>query len=83
MPDGVPDGVADAAAEAAHILGADHPAVVAEPAAEVLQLTVGEATMRLDLAGAPVLVFRNRASGSLNVVYRRADGHIGWIEPGV
>lgn len=68
--------------EAPHINGADHPAVVAEPAAEVLQLTVGEATMRLDLSGAPVLMFRNRASGSLNVVYRRTDGHIGWIDPG-
>ncbi len=72
----------EAAEEAASIQGPDHPAVVAEPAAEVLRLTVGEATMRLDLAGAPVLMFRNRASGSLNVVYRRADGHIGWIDPG-
>ncbi len=68
--------------EAPHIHGADHPAVVAEPAAEVLHLTVGEGTMRLDLSGAPVLMFRNRAGGSLNVVYRRADGHIGWIDPG-
>jgi ribosomal subunit interface protein len=68
-------------AEEPPINGADHPAVVAEPAAEVLRLTVGEATMRLDLSGAPVLLFRNRASGSLNVVYRRADGHVGWIDP--
>jgi ribosomal subunit interface protein len=69
--------------EAPPIHGADHPAVVAEPATEVLHLTVGEATMRLDLSGAPVMVFRNRgAGGSLNVVYRRADGHIGWIDPG-
>lgn len=76
------DDAADGAEAATPIHGADHPAVVAEPAAEVLRLTVGEATMRLDLSGAPVLMFRNRASGSLNVVYRRADGHIGWIDPG-
>jgi hypothetical protein len=38
--------------------------------------------MRLDLAGSPVIVFRNSASGVINVVYRRADGHVGWIDPG-
>jgi len=43
---------------------------------------VGEATMRLELAGQPVIVFRNRASGGINVVYRRQDGHVGWIDPG-
>ena len=43
---------------------------------------VGEATMRLELAGHPVIVFRNRASGGINVVYRRQDGHVGWIDPG-
>jgi len=37
--------------------------------------------MRLDLADQLVLMFRNNASGELNVVYRRADGHIGWIDP--
>ena len=38
--------------------------------------------MRMDLADQPVLMFRNSVSGALNVVYRRADGHIGWIDPG-
>ncbi|WP_207536736.1 ribosome hibernation-promoting factor, HPF/YfiA family [Sabulicella rubraurantiaca] len=61
--------------------GADHPAVVAEDTRELHTLTVGEATMRLDLEGGPVLVFRNRASQAINVVYRRPDGHIGWIDP--
>ena len=37
--------------------------------------------MRMDLADQAVLMFRNRASGELNVVYRRTDGHIGWIDP--
>lgn len=62
--------------------GADHPAVVAETPGEIERLTVGEAVMRMDLAHVPVLMFRNRTSDALNVVYRRADGHIGWIDPG-
>ena len=37
--------------------------------------------MRMDLADAPVLLFRNRSHGELNLVYRRADGNIGWIDP--
>jgi ribosomal subunit interface protein len=59
-----------------------HAAVVAETAAEILTLSVGDAVMRMDLADQPVLMFRNAASGALNVVYRRSDGHIGWIDPG-
>jgi len=59
----------------------DHGVVVAEMPAEIETLTVGEAVMRLDLAHAPVLMFRERRSGSLSVVYRREDGHIGWIDP--
>ena len=69
--------------EVEEIRGADHAAVVAEPATDILRLTVGEAAMRLDLAGLPVLLFRNQASGALNVVYRRADGCVGWLDPGV
>jgi len=37
--------------------------------------------MRMDLADAPVLLFRNRSHGELNLVYRRADGNVGWIDP--
>lgn len=58
-----------------------HGVVVAEMPAEIETLTVGEAVMRLDLAHLPVLMFRERKSGSLSVVYRRDDGHIGWIDP--
>lgn len=57
------------------------PAVIAEMSTELPHLTVGEAAMRMDLADAPVLLFRNRSHGELNVVYRRADGNIGWIDP--
>ncbi len=56
-------------------------AVIAEISTELPRLTVGEAAMRMDLADAPVLLFRNRSHGELNLVYRRADGNIGWIDP--
>lgn len=57
-----------------------HGVVVAEHPTEIGRLSVREAVMRLDLTHAPVLMFRNSASGVLNVVYRRQDGHIGWID---
>ena len=57
------------------------PTVVAEMSTELPNLTVSEAVMRMDLADAPVLLFRNRSHGELNLVYRRADGNIGWIDP--
>jgi ribosomal subunit interface protein len=55
--------------------------VVAETPAEINHLSVGEAVMRMDLADQQVLMFRNSATGELNVVYRRVDGHVGWIDP--
>ncbi len=56
--------------------------VVVETRTEIAVLSVGEAVMRMDLADQPVMMFRNSANGTLNVVYRRDDGHIGWIDPG-
>ncbi len=66
-----------------HNGGSEHAyaTVIAESPTEITRLTVGEAVMRMDLADQAVLMFRNGASGELNVVYRRADGHIGWIDP--
>jgi ribosomal subunit interface protein len=61
--------------------GATYATVIAETATEISLLSVGEAVMRMDLADQTVLMFRNSASGELNVVYRRSDGHIGWIDP--
>jgi ribosomal subunit interface protein len=61
--------------------GEAHATVVAEQATEISRLTVSEAVMRMDLADQPVLMFRNCATGELNVVYRRSDGNIGWIDP--
>jgi len=60
---------------------ATYATVIAETATEISLLSVGEAVMRMDLADQTVLMFRNSASGELNVVYRRSDGHIGWIDP--
>jgi len=69
----------DAAAEGA--VDGEAPVVIAEMSTELPQLTVGEAVMRMDLADAAVLLFRNRSHGGLNLVYRRGDGNIGWIDP--
>ncbi|HJN25921.1 MAG TPA: ribosome-associated translation inhibitor RaiA [Rhodospirillales bacterium] len=60
---------------------AGEPTIVAEMPHKIATLTVSEAVMRMDLAQAPVMMFRNRAHGGLNVVYHREDGNIGWIDP--
>ncbi|MFQ8431617.1 ribosome hibernation-promoting factor, HPF/YfiA family [Amaricoccus sp. W119] len=57
------------------------PVIVAEMETKVPHLSVGEAVMQMELAGAHLLVFRNDAHGGVNVVYTRDDGNIGWIDP--
>ncbi|MFU1478442.1 ribosome hibernation-promoting factor, HPF/YfiA family [Roseovarius sp. C7] len=57
------------------------PIIVAETETNIPSLSVGEAVMQMELAGAPVLIFRNESKDGLNVVYRREDGNIGWIDP--
>ncbi len=59
----------------------EHGVIVAEQTTELLRLSVSEAVMRLDLEHKPLLMFRNSGSGALNVIYRREDGHIGWLDP--
>ena len=61
--------------------GTAYATVIAESPTEIARLSVGDAVMRMDLADQKVLMFRNSTSGELNVVYRREDGHIGWIDP--
>ena len=58
------------------------PTVIAETTTEIAHLSVSEAVMRMELAEQTLLMFRDANSGVLNVVYRRADGNIGWIDPG-
>ena len=71
---------ADAAGAEGAADGADHGVIVAEQPAEIARLTLSEAVMRLDLAQVAALPFRNSGSGAINLVYRRADGCIGWID---
>lgn len=57
------------------------PIIVAEMETNIPSLSVGEAVMQMEIAGAPVLVFRNEGNKNVNVVYTREDGNIGWIDP--
>jgi len=57
------------------------PIVIAEMETKIPSITVGEAVMQLELGGQRMLVFRNEGHGGVNVVYRRDDGNIGWIDP--
>ena len=59
-----------------------HPAVIAEPSSRVREMTVSRAAMELDSTNAQVVVFRRATDGGTNVVYRRSDGNIGWIDLG-
>lgn len=58
------------------------PAIVAETRMQLATLPVASAVLQLDLQDNPVYVFRNAGSGDVNLVYRRPDGNIGWIDPG-
>jgi ribosomal subunit interface protein len=65
-----------------HTNGADtNPLVIAETKVAVRTMPVAMAVMQLDLSDSPALLFRNAAHGGLNLVYRRPDGNVGWIDP--
>jgi ribosomal subunit interface protein len=57
------------------------PVIIAESTTALKRLSVSDAVMELDLTGAAVVVFRHAGHGRVNMVYRRGDGHIGWIDP--
>ncbi len=57
------------------------PAIIAEMTTAIQTLSVSEAVMRMDLAHQNALLFRNASHGELNLVYRRKDGNVGWIDP--
>ena len=61
--------------------GAFTPVIIAESTTALKQLSVSDAVTELDMTGAPVVVFRHAVHGGINIVYRRADGHFGWIDP--
>jgi ribosomal subunit interface protein len=58
-----------------------NPAIVAETKVDIPEASVSDAVMLLDLRNTNALMFKNRASGELNMIYRRDDGNIGWVEP--
>ena len=59
----------------------DSPMIIAEMQAKIPEISVGEAVMQMELANAPALVFRNEKHSGINVVYRREDGNISWVDP--
>lgn len=67
--------------EAPGSVDGEQPVIVAEMTMPIKTLTVGEAVMQMELAHAQFLVFRNDASGRINIVYQRDDGNVGWIDP--
>lgn len=69
--------VLDESKEAAN----EQPLVIAEMQTVIETLTVSEAVMRMDLGDLPAVMFRSRSHGGLGMVYRRADGNIGWVDP--
>ena len=60
-----------------------NPVIIAEATTSLKRLSVSEAVMELDLTGAACVVFQHGSSGRVNIIYRRADGNIGWIDPPV
>ena len=69
-------GDADSAADT------DNPLIVAETRVDIPEASVSDAVMMLDLRNTAALMFKNVRTGAYNMVYRREDGHIGWVEPG-
>ncbi|MCX7306911.1 MAG: ribosome-associated translation inhibitor RaiA [Afipia sp.] len=60
-----------------------NPVIIAEATTSLKRYSVSEAVMELDLTGAPVMVFQHGGSGRVNIIYRRADGNVGWVDPPV
>jgi ribosomal subunit interface protein len=58
-----------------------NPVIIAESTTVLKRLSVSEAVMELDMTGAPVVVFRHAGHGRVNLVYRRVDGNVGWVDP--
>jgi ribosomal subunit interface protein len=58
-----------------------NPVIIAEATTSLKRYSVSEAVMELDLTGAPVMVFQHGSSGRVNIIYRRADGNVGWVDP--
>jgi ribosomal subunit interface protein len=76
-----PSYVIEAPAEGDEEVTAYSPVIIAEATASLKQLSVSEAVMELDLTGAACIVFQHGSSGRVNIIYRRTDGNVGWVDP--
>ena len=61
--------------------GGSNPAIVAETRVDIPEASVSDAVMLMDLRNTSALLFRNSGTGEFNMIYRREDGNIGWVEP--
>lgn len=75
------EGLTDQEAEAEDIPQGNDPLIIAEVSTNIQKMSVSDAVMRMDLSGQSALLFRNPKNNRLNMIYRRADGNIGWVEP--
>ena len=76
-----PSYVIEAPAEGDDEVTGYSPVIIAEATTSLKRLSVSEAVMELDLTGAACLVFQHGSSGRVNIIYRRTDGNVGWIDP--
>ncbi|MDX2263643.1 MAG: ribosome-associated translation inhibitor RaiA [Hyphomicrobiales bacterium] len=81
LPADAMDYVIESGDESREDAGEGAPAIIAERPTALRRLTVSDAVMQLDLTDSPFVIFRNSGHGEVNVVYRREDGNIGWIDP--
>jgi len=76
-----PSYVIEAPAEGDDEVTAYSPVIIAEATTSLKRLSVSEAVMELDLTGAACIVFQHGSSGRVNIIYRRTDGNVGWVDP--
>jgi len=76
-----PSYVIEAPAEGDEEVTAYSPVIIAESTTSMKRLSVSEAVMELDLTGSACIVFQHGSSGRVNIIYRRADGNVGWVDP--
>ncbi|NCT40136.1 MAG: ribosome-associated translation inhibitor RaiA [Alphaproteobacteria bacterium] len=77
----IPEQNDDPSSDETEIQTDDNPAVIAEMTTEIQTMSVSDAVMRLDLSGECALLFYNASNNNLNMVYKRSDGNIGWVDP--
>ena len=75
------DGLSDKDVEDEDVPQGNDPLIIAEVSTNIQKMSVADAVMRMDLSGQSALLFRNPKNNRLNMIYRRADGNIGWVEP--